>query len=293
MPQPYPFDETIAYLDEIDQWLRGCGLKAHDRIRKYRKNIKEMIEFQGWDENLETLQNITEGRRREIFWSYVEVDEFVRAVRPLRAALGDELPAVPIRRALNGPADLSLETQRSSQGRQGRNFMFELVMGGRLAKGGFVPAFDQGPDIQFNYPSLRVAMQCKRPFSMDGMEETIGKAISQLKNDRADLNIIAVSVSRLWNLGDPDEIPIVRDPAMAQAYLDGRGRRIADETQRFWKEKLERAGIVFYGYAPVSWQMENGRFGHATLRAETMCPVMADDMQTKVLLASYANELGA
>jgi hypothetical protein len=289
MPQPYPFDETIAHLDEIDEWLRLRGLQAHDRIRKYRKNIKEMIELQGRDENLETLQNITEGRRREIFWSYVEADEFVRAVRPLRAALGDELPAVPIKRALDGPADLSLETHRSSQG---RNFMFELIMGGRLAKGGFVPAFDQGPDIQFNYRGLRVAMQCKRPFSMDGMEETIGKAISQLKNDGADLNIIAVSVSRLWNSGDPDEIPIVRGPAMGQAYLDARGRGIADETRRFWKEKLERAGIVFYGYAPVCWQMENGRFGHATLRAETMCPVMADDMQTKVLLASYAQELG-
>jgi hypothetical protein len=161
-----------------------------------------MIELQSWDENLETLRNITEGRRCEIFWSYVEADEFVRAARPLRAALGDELPAVPIKRALDGPADLSLETHRSSQG---RNFMFELIMVGRLAKGGFVPAFDQGPDIQFNFRGLRVAMQCKRPFSMDGMEETIGKAISQLKNDGAGLNIIAVSVSRLWNSGDPDE----------------------------------------------------------------------------------------
>jgi hypothetical protein len=80
MPQPYPFDETIAHLDEEVQWLRRRGLQAHDRIRKYRKNIKEMIELQGWDENLETLQNITEGHRREIFWSYVEADEFVRAV---------------------------------------------------------------------------------------------------------------------------------------------------------------------------------------------------------------------
>jgi hypothetical protein len=290
MPQPYPFDETIAHLDEIDQWLRGRGLQAHDRIRKHRKNIRDMIELQGWDENLETLQNIAEGRRREIFWSYVEADEFVRAVRPLRSALGDELPAVPIKRALDGPADLSLETQRSSQG---RNFMFELIMGGRLAKSGFVPAFDQGPDIQFNYRGLRVAMQCKRPFSIDGMEETIEKAISQLKNDGADLNIIAVSVSRLWNSGDPDEIPNVRDPTMGQAYLDARGRGIADETRRFWKEKLERAGIVFYGYAPVCWQMENSRFGYAILRAETMCPVMADDTQTKVLLASYAREFGA
>lgn len=44
---------------------------------------------------------------------------------------------------------------------------------------------------------------------------------------------------------------------------------------------------------PVCWPMENCRFGHVTLRAETMCPVMTDDMQTKMLLARYAHELGA
>jgi hypothetical protein len=288
--EPFPFDELIANLDDIDDWLRRRGLQAHDRIRRYRKNIKEMIDLQRRDEHLETLQNITEERRREIFWSYVEAEEFARAVRPLRQVLGDQVGAAPIKRALDGPADLFLETQRSSQG---RNFMFELIMGGRLAKGGFVPAFDEGPDIQFQYRGLRVAMQCKRPYSMDGMEETIGKAIDQLKEDGAELSIIAVSVSRLWNAGDPDEIPIVRGPAMGQAYLDMRGRQIADETRRFWKDKLERAGIVFYGYAPVSWQMDNGRFGHAALRAETMCPVMANDVVTKTLLASYAQELGA
>ena len=44
--EPFPFDELIANLDEIDTWLRGRGLQAHDRIRGYRKNIKEMIELQ-------------------------------------------------------------------------------------------------------------------------------------------------------------------------------------------------------------------------------------------------------
>src|SRR5579875_207082 len=110
MPQPFPFDELIVDLDEIDRWLRGRGLQAHDRIRRYRKNIKEMIEVQRRDERLESLQNITEERRREIFWSYVEAEEFARAVRSLRATLGDELPAAPVKNALDGPADLFLES---------------------------------------------------------------------------------------------------------------------------------------------------------------------------------------
>ena len=252
MPEPYPFEDTLARLDEIDQWLRSRGHRAHDRIRKYRKNIREMLELQAWDENLESIRDISEERRREIFWSYVESAEFVRAVGPLREILGDDLPAVPIQRALDGPADLYLETQRSSQG---RNFMFELVMGGRLARAGFIPEYDRGPDVQFKYHDLRVGVQCKRPLSRQGIEESIKKAISQLRVDNADLNIIAVSVSRLWSKGDPDEIPEVRDPRMGQAYLDAKGREIADESRRFWKEKLERAGIFFYGYAPVRWLM--------------------------------------
>ncbi len=249
-----------------------------------------MFELQRWDENLETLHDIAEDRRREIFWSYVEADEFVRAVRPLRAALGDELPAVPIKRALDGPTDLFFETQRS---RHGRNFMFELIMGGRLAKSGFLPAFDQGPDLQFNFLGLRVAMQCKRPFSRDGIEESTGKAIAQLKEDGADLSIIAISVSRLWNADDPDEIPTVENPRTGQAFLEAMGRRIADESRRFWKEKVERSGIFFYGYAPVRWLMENGRYGHAMLRAETMCPVMDGDQVTKLALTTFAHNLGA
>jgi hypothetical protein len=145
--------------------------------------------------------------------------------------------------------------------------------------------------IQFR--GRRVAMQCKRPFSRDGMEEIIGKAIAQLNEDDADLSIIAISVSQLWNSGDPDEIPTVGNPRADQAYLDAMGRQIADESRRFWKEKLERSGIFFYGYAPVRRLMENGRFGHATLCAETMCPVMDGDQVTKLALATFAHDLGA
>ncbi len=125
------------------------------------------------------------------------------------------------------------------------------------------------------------------------MEETIGKAIAQLKEDGADLSIIAVSVSRLWNLGNPDEISTVENPRAGQPCLDAMGRQIADESRRFWKERLERSGIFFYGCAPVRWPTENGRYGYATLRAETMCPIMDGDQVTKLALATFAHDLGA
>jgi hypothetical protein len=284
-----PFEEMLAQLDEIAEWLHGKGFQAHHRVRQYQRNIRHMLQAQS-DGIFQGLEHLPESKRREILWSYVEADEFTRAVVPLRARIGIEASTLPIARALDGPADLYLETQKSSQG---RNFMFELIMGGRLAKAGFIPSFINGPDLDFNFRGLRVSVQCKRPFSRDGLEETIRKAISQLKKDNADLSLIAVSVSRLWNSGDPNEIPMFQNSETGQAYLDAKGREIADHSARFWREKLPRAGIFFYGFTPVCWPMPKGTHGYASLRAETMSPVMSEDFETKRLLMSLVFAIGS
>ncbi len=107
---------------------------------------------------------------------------------------GDHVPAAPVERALHGPADLFLETAQNSEG---RNFGFELVIGGLLAPAGLVPAFDDGPDVSFKFAGLRVAAQCKRPLGRTGLEKNIGKAIAQLETDDADIKLVALSASRL------------------------------------------------------------------------------------------------
>src|SRR5580658_2113170 len=50
----------------------------------------------------------------------------------------------------------------------GRNFMFELITGGRLAGAGFPPSFDKGRTYKWNL-RLQVGLQCKRPFSTAGL----------------------------------------------------------------------------------------------------------------------------
>jgi hypothetical protein len=238
---------------------------------------------------METLQSLPAAKVREVLWSFVEADEFVRAVGPLRISLGEKMVAAPIEKALQGPPDLFLENQFNNRA---RNFMFELIVGGRLATAGLLPSFDKGPDLQFEFSSLRVAIQCKRPLSMSGMEDGISKAISQLRKDCADLNLVAVSVSRLLNSGDPDSIPEVPNAAAGQVYLDQRGRELAEETKRFWRGKLDRAGILFYGFTPVRWLQPNGHYAYAMLRLQTMCPVSLDE-STKLTLRSLARVLGA
>jgi hypothetical protein len=244
----YDFNETLAQLDDISHWLNSLGFTALDRVRIYSRNIRRMIEVRdnGGMEALQTSMPIDEAR--EIYWSYIDADEFVRAVATLRKSLGDEIAAAPIEKALKGPADLLLETANNNDG---RNFMFELIMAGRLAGAGFRPSFDKGPDVHVEFAGLQVAIQCKRPFSENGLEKNIGKAIHQLKEGIADLNLIAVSVSRLLNAGDPDGIFEVPDREFGHAYLQARIDAIAEQSKRFWSGKMDRAGILFYAFTSI------------------------------------------
>ena len=92
-------------------------------------------------------------------------------------------------------------------------------MGGRLAAAGFSPFFDKGPDLLFEFAGLKVAVQCKRPFSASGLERNIRKAISQLEEAKAELGLIAISVSRLLNPGDPNGRRNVREDRFAYNTL--------------------------------------------------------------------------
>ncbi len=286
MLDPYDFADTLSRLDDIDGWLKSLGHSAPDRIRQYRQNIRNMIEVEV-SGGMEALQaTIPLAKAREVLWSYVEADEFVRAVCALRRCLGDEPTAAPIERALHGPADLFLEDARNSGG---RNFMFELIVGGRLAAAGLSPSFDQGPDVQFEFAGLQAAVQCKRPFSASGLEKNIKKAINQLEGTRAELRLIAVSVSRLLNPGDPNNIPEVLHAELGHPHLQKCVFNIAQQTKRFWFGKMERAGILFYAFTPIHSQREKGYFPD---RCEGMFPLSADVL-TSTLLKCLVRSLGA
>jgi len=283
----YDFNEVLSSLDDISQWLNSLGFTTPDRVRVYCRNIRKMIAVEA-SGGMEALQaTIPFAAAREIFWSYIDADEFVRAVTALRNSLGDEAAAAPIEKALNGPADLFLENENNSEG---RNFMFELIIGGRLAAAGFRPSFNKGTDVHVEFEGLQVSIQCKRPLSMSGLEKNIMKAIHQLKADKADLSLIAVSVSRLLNSGDPNSIPEVPHHELGHSYLRTRIHEIALQTKRFWFGKMDRAGILFYAFLPIrSYERPSCRFPE---RYEGMCPMGSDEVTT-ALLKRFAQSMRA
>ena len=280
----YDFNDTLSRLDEIIQWLKGAGFNKTDRIRVYRRNIAKMLDVNA-NRAIDDLQaTIPIAAAREIFWSYIDADEFVRTMTALRNTLGDKAAVALIEKALNGPADLFQENPNNNAG---RNFMFELIIAGRLAGAGFKPSFDNGPDVHVEFAGLQVGIQCKRPSSKASLEGNIRKALQQLKNGTAELNLIAISVSRLLNNGDPFRVPQVQRHEDGYPQLEARVRQIADETSRFWYGKLSPAGILFYAFVPFRCLAKPNYW---PVRCETIYPLSNDPFTTTVL-RSFAESL--
>jgi hypothetical protein len=101
-----------------------------------------------------------------------------------------------------------------------------------------------------------------------------------LRAVRTALGLIAISVSRLLNPGDPDKIPEVLRTELGPAYLQDHVRQIADETHRFWSRKIDRSGILFYAFTPIRSRRENG---YHMNRYELLCPIATDDLTSTIL----------
>jgi hypothetical protein len=248
LSEQYDFSELISNLESIDCWLQKLGLSNPDRIRRYLSNIRRMIEVQKSGGLPELQRTLPFDEAREIFWSYVEAEEFVRAISALRTYDHPDLRTI-LRSALKGPADLFLEKATT---KQARDHLFELIMGGRIAAAGYQPYFNRGADISFNFATLHVDVECKRPLIEAGLEGLIRKGIDQLEQGKSELGIVAVSLSRIIVPGDPGSIPTVPNDEI-EAYLDQRFGEIIEPAKRFWESRPSPrlTGVWFYAFVPV------------------------------------------
>jgi hypothetical protein len=215
---------------------------------------------------------------REIFWSYVEADELVRALEALRP-YDDPNLRTQISLALQGPADLFLEDADSNQG---RNFAFELIVGGRLAAAGFPPQYGGQSDVGFQFASLQMGIQCKRPLSEKKLERHIRAAINQVESASAYHGIVAVSLSRIVNPGDPERMPTVYDAEAGHEFLKRRVRAIAYSSKRFWEEKTATStvGLYLYAFTPLRIQRPPG---FAPFRYDVVVPIAKNGVHAELM----------
>jgi hypothetical protein len=244
----YDFGKLLSELNAADQWLTGMGFRNVDRIRKYQRNIKRMIAAHESGQMEDLQQSMPYDQAREILWSYIEGDEFVRAVSALRGYYDSELRGV-LKSVLKGPPDLYLETGKT---KQSRDRFFELIMAGRLAAVGYQPHFDRGVDVSFDFATMRVDLECKRPLTESGIEDAIAKGMEQLGRASGEMGFIALSLSRIIVPGDPEAIVTV-PRGRVQSYLEQRFSQIIEPARRFWESRNSRrfGGVWFYAFVPV------------------------------------------
>ena len=110
------YEEAAARLQTLCDRLLEAGFSKLDRIRIQVKNIRELADAQRQGTLGELASKLDPHRRRELMWSFVEGFEFADALASLEDR-GISIPQEVLERALNGPADVSLETDRNNLGR--------------------------------------------------------------------------------------------------------------------------------------------------------------------------------
>ncbi len=214
------YQEMLKALEEIDSWLCDQGFTKLDRIRRHKRNLAVLVEALE-NRTLDLFQTEANAeRRRELMWSLVDSMEFTDSIAYLRA-MACEIPHEVLRRALDGPTDLTFEDHNSNHA---RNAMFEIVIAGRLAKRGLVPRLGGEPDVVSRLEDRNILIQCKRVFSDRSLEDNLRAAGKQLKRDLTrssdprDCGIVAISISRIFNEGD--KLLVVSNEAALRQKLE-------------------------------------------------------------------------
>jgi hypothetical protein len=114
-----------------------------------------------------------------------------------------------------------------------RDRFLELIIAGRLAGACFRLYFDRGVDVSFDFATLCVNIECKRPLSAAGLEALIRKGGEQLERASKGLGIVAVSLSRIIVAGDPEAIATVLERGAIENFLNGRFNEIIQSIKHF------------------------------------------------------------
>ena len=284
------YKDLLARMDAIDAWLNSRGLNQQmDRIRRNRTDVGQLSD--AFDEGRldKFIAAAGDDRRRELMWALAESMEFVDSVEALRQQ-GCEIPERVLRTALDGPADLLSETERSNAG---RNTMFEIAMAGRLARAGLHPTLGEEPDVYVEYNRRKIFMQCKRVFSAAAVSRRLVDAARQLRRDLGkscsphDCGIIAISVSRLFNPGDKLLVARGEDGLREKlhAEIDGLIRANIKDYRDVKEPKI--VGVLYHLSTPAFLEGVRMYIG-----AHSVTVVHIDGKSDKALLHDLAGSLG-
>ena len=234
---PLSFEVLLDRHERILDWFRRNGVTQHHRFEQHRNRIRSWLAM-----DPSNRSELNEADRRQLLWSVCESIELVDAIDPIAGKHPDSHLTDRLKEAVEGPSDLYSETSSSNRG---RNILFELVIAGACVRAGLPIEFGTNPDITVHFEGQDIHIQCKRPFTAEAIARNLRDAGKQLRRDQTKegpkaLQLIALSVSRLFNGGD--RLMVIRSEDELRASLEAELGKVVSRTAPDI-ETLKRYGV--------------------------------------------------
>lgn len=191
------FEDIFAKLIEIGKWLDELAITRRERFDKATNMIGELIvEYYKAKAN----QEFDRSKNREMQNALFEAQPFLTIYDSFKDCRDDEFLRL-LKVAVRGP---EFSKDENAMSNEARNHLFAINLAARIKDRGLdVVGFK---DININFENHQIAIQCKRPYSIERLEANINDAYEQMKteNSMTDDNnvrgIVAISVEKILGL---------------------------------------------------------------------------------------------
>lgn len=279
-PEKQTYQEAENEISKALAWLQSIGVKKDsDRIGQYIRIFANPRD---------------EMDAKKYFALHFEasllVEIFRHFPRDQIEVLKKHLPVV-----FKGPL-VQGEEKPNGGGIRARNIQYELLLGCRLNRLGLRPKFrDFKEDLAFKFANHDVFVECKRPWSDNGIEESLKDAIRQLRtrytvDNPMEKGLIGLSIDRMAN--PSSRAPVFSSSDEAFESMRQHTLELLNPFQGMLMEKSENklAGIICSFATPS--ETENNPGDLYLMKMDTFIPLgssASNNYHFVKILNEYAN----
>lgn len=237
-------------------------------LRQFESELQKIGLSRGFNRLTALIRRVEEGiavkryrgpkERAKLNWHYIEGTQWYTIFR----TLGEELSIYrsKLREALKGTEHLIEENKNNSMA---RDTLFELLVLSICRKAGLPAQLydDAGPDIRIDVSGTAiVAVECKRPSSIDAVDNLMRKAVVQSQDEAIAGVIVAVDLTApFFKLVSPDDgdevgdrVPSAETVRQIQGAMGARleqyVRDSVDQFGRLERESKVLANLIYAAY---------------------------------------------
>lgn len=179
------------HLEESLNWVQSLGITVgNSRIRHYKEEIEKAFSSDNYDYEKFMAISFETSLWIKVYEEFPRTEiESLKLIAPM---------------ILRGPLLQSSENPDKS-GNRARNKQYEIILGCTFAQEGLNPKFGiEREDLNFSFNGNNVFVECKRPWSERGIEDSLKDGIRQLRSrfsadNPNEKGILGLSIDRVAN----------------------------------------------------------------------------------------------